>query len=109
MGRCTCTRHQDPRYTAHLFSDLILTEFANTTSTFSLPQGYSRALKKLLALELAPTYGKTPSAELRMQAKDAMELLKGTNATPVPVMQFDTAISRSQWNDASWAQDGGFR
>ena len=96
-------------WTAHIFSDLILSSFASATSTYSLPQGYSRALKKLLALELAPTYGKTPSPELRKQAKDAMDLLKGTNATPVAVMQYDTAISRSQTNDASWIQDGGFR
>jgi hypothetical protein len=31
-----------------------------------------------------------------------------TNASPVPVLQFDTALARSQVNDASWAQHGGF-
>lgn len=96
-------------YTAHLFSDLILSAFANTTTPYSLPQGYARALKKLLALELAPIYGKTPSAELRLQAKEAKDLIKGTNATPVKVMSFDTAIVKGRERDASWAQDGGFR
>ena len=96
-------------YTAHIFSDLILSEFANTTTPYSLPQGYARALKKLLALELAPIYGKTPSAELRLQAKEAKDLIKGTNSTPVKVMQFDTAICRPRVNDASWFTDGGFR
>jgi hypothetical protein len=96
-------------YTAHIFSDLILAEFASTTTPYSLPQGYTRALKKLLALELAPIYGKTPSAELRLQAKEAKDLIKGTNSTPVKVMSFDTAICYARVNDASWSQDGGFR
>jgi hypothetical protein len=95
-------------YTAHLFSDIILTEFASTTTPYSMPQGYTRALKKLLALELAPIYGKTPSPELRKQAKEAMDLIKGTNEVPVAVLQYDTAIVRTQTNDASWAQTGGF-
>jgi len=95
-------------YTAHIFSDLILSEFANTSAFYSLPQGYSRALKKLLALELAPNYGKTPSPQLILQAKQAFDLIKGTNATPVEVLQFDSALNRSQVNDASWCQSGGF-
>ena len=95
-------------YTAHIFSDLILAEFASTTAVYSLPQGYSRALKKLLALELAPNYGKTPSPQLILQAKEAKDLIRGTNSTPVSVLQFDSALNRSQVNDASWAQHGGF-
>jgi hypothetical protein len=95
-------------YTGHIFSDVILSEFASTTATYSLPQGYTRALKKLLALELAPIYGKTPSAELKMQAKEAKDLIKGTNATPVPVMEFDTSLTRAQVNDAGWIIHGGF-
>lgn len=96
-------------YTAHLFSDLILSEFASINTPYALPQGYGRALKKLLGMELAPIYGKTPSTELRLQAKEAKDLIKGTNASPIKVMQFDTAIVRSTTKDASWAQDGGFR
>src|SRR5277367_2357799 len=94
-------------YTAHIFSDLILSEFATTATPYSLPQGYSRALKKLLALELAPNYGKTPNPLLIRQAKEAKDLLMSTNASPVPVLQFDTALARSQVNDASWSQSGG--
>lgn len=96
-------------YTAHIFSDMILSEFASITAAYSLPQGYTRALKKLLGMELAPIYGKTPSAELRLQAKEAKDLIKGTNATPVPVLQFDSAIARAQVNDAGWIIHGGFQ
>jgi hypothetical protein len=95
-------------YTAHIFSDLLLSEFASVTAPYSMPQGYTRALKKLLGLELCPIYGKTPSAELRLQAKEAKELLKNTNETPVAVLQYDTALARTQVNDASWIQHGGF-
>ena len=95
-------------YTAHIFSDIILSEFASATAQYSLPQGYTRHLKKMLALELAPIYGKSPSAELRMQAKEAMELIKGTNNTPVPTLQFDASLVRSDATDAGWIATGGF-
>lgn len=95
-------------YTAHLFTDLIISEWTQATTAYSLPQGYSRALKKLLALELAPNYGKTPSPLLFTQAKEAKELIKGTNDTPVVTLRFDTAIARSQVNDAGWIIHGGF-
>lgn len=95
-------------YTAHLFTDLIISAFAQTTTAYSLPQGYSRALKKLLALELAPNYGKTPSPLLITQAKEAKELIKAVNDTPVVTLRFDSAIARSQVNDAGWIIRGGF-
>lgn len=96
-------------YTAHLFADLILSDFASTTTFYSLPQGYSRALKKLLALELSPIYGKTPSPQLLMQAKEAKELLKSANDSPVVTLRFDSAISRAQTQDAGWVLHGGFQ
>jgi hypothetical protein len=95
-------------YTGHIFSDLIITNYPATTTNYTLPQGYSRALKKLLALELAPTYGKTVSPQLITQAKEAKELIKATNDTPVVALRFDTAIVRSQTNDAGWIMHGGF-
>lgn len=95
-------------YTAHLFTDLIINDFAATTTVYSMPQGYSRALKKLLALELAPNYGKTPSPLLITQAKEAKELIKSVNDTPVVTLKFDSAIATSQVNDAGWITRGGF-
>jgi hypothetical protein len=93
----------------HLFTDLILSQFPLITTNVNLPQGYTRALKKLLALELCPSWGKTPSAELRRQAAEARAFIKGLNASPVATLRYDTAIVRSQQNDASWIMDGGFR
>lgn len=95
-------------YTAHLFTDLIITDWASTTTAYSLPQGYTRALKKLLALELAPNYGKTPSPQLITQAKEAKELIKAVNDSPVVTLRFDSAIARAQTQDAGWIIRGGF-
>jgi hypothetical protein len=95
-------------YQAHLFTDLILAEFSSLTTPYAMPQGYTRALKKLLALELCPQYGKTPSPQLILQAKEAKMLIKKVNDSPVKTLRFDTAIQRQQVNDASWIIHGGF-
>lgn len=95
-------------YQGHLFTDLIISEWATTGAAYSLPQGYTRALKKLLALELAPNYGKTPSPQLITQAKEAKELIKAVNDSPVVTLKFDSSIVRSQTQDAGWIMRGGF-
>jgi hypothetical protein len=92
----------------HLFTDLILTQFASTSQQVVLPQGYTRALKKLLALELCPEYGKNPSRELMRQAMEARAFIKALNASPVVTLRYDTEIVRSQTNDAGWIIHGGF-
>lgn len=96
-------------YVAHLFSDFLIPTFASTTSPYAMPQGYSRALKKLLAIELAPIYGKVVSPELRNSAKAAVDLLKSTNKTPIKTLQYDSSIARAQTVDAGWILHGGFR
>ena len=96
-------------YVGHIFSDYKLSEFTNTSSAYAMPEGYTRALKKLLALELAPIYGKIVTAEMRQQAKEAKTLIQGTNNTPVKVLQYDTSIYRDPPTDAGWILHGGFR
>lgn len=97
----------------HLFTDLILNNagtiaFPLITTNYNLPQGYARALKKLTALELAPSYGKSPSRQLERQAAEARAFLKSLNASPVALLHYDTEIVRSQSNNAGWIMDGGF-
>ena len=95
-------------YQAHLFTDLLIKDFASVNTSYSLPEGYTRALKTLLALELAPIFGKTPAPLLLTNAKQARELLKSTNATPVVTLRFDSSIVRAQTQDAGWIMRGGF-
>lgn len=92
----------------HLFTDLIFTEFATLTQDVSLPQGYTRSLKKLLSLELCPSYGKTPSRALLTACTEARAFIKALNQTPVETLRYDDVIVRSQQNDAGWIIHGGF-
>jgi hypothetical protein len=96
-------------YVGHIFSDFIIPTFASTTAPYSLPHGYARWLKKALAMELAPIYGKIVTAELRNSAKNALDLMKSTNRTPIKTLQYDTSIARAQTVDAGWILHGGFR
>lgn len=92
-----------------LYTDLILAQFTSVTQLVNLPQGYNRALKKLLALELCPTFGKNPSPQLILQAKEAKNLLKDQNSSPVTTLRYDADLVYANTNDASWCLDGGFR
>jgi len=92
----------------HLFTDLILSEFATLNTNYNLPQGYNRALKKILALELCPSWGKEPSRLLIAQAAESRALIKGLNASPTVTLRYDTEIVRAQSQDAGWILTGGF-
>jgi hypothetical protein len=92
----------------YLYTDLILSEFPNLTTAINLPQGYNRALKKLLALELCPSFGKTPSPQLILQAKEAKNLLKDQNNAPITTLRYDSDLVRSRHTDAGWIVNGGF-
>jgi hypothetical protein len=93
----------------HLFVDLILSNFASLTANVNLPQGYTRALKRLLSLELCPAWGKTPTMELKRQGAEARAFIKRLNASPIVTLRYDSEIVRSQQNDAGWIMHGGFQ
>lgn len=92
----------------HLWTDTILSDFSSLTQAINLPQGYARAIKKNLALELAPEFGKQPSALLEKQALESKTMIKQLNAEPTVQAFFDQHILRSRRNDASFIMDGGF-
>lgn len=92
----------------HLFTDLILSEFPLLTTNVNLPQGYARALKKLTALELAPSWGKSVTPQLQRQGAEARAFIKRLNASPIVTLRYDSEIVRSQQNDAGWIVHGGF-
>jgi len=92
----------------YMWTDVLLANLASTSQTFSLPQGYARALKKLLAIELAPEYGKNPSSELMRQANEARNFIRGLNQVPVKKLRYDSAIMAGNGKDASFIFHGGF-
>lgn len=95
----------------HLWTDQIFTDFTNPTQSINLPQGYARAIKKNLALELVPEYGKigaTRLALLTAQARDSIDKIKKLNSTPAVQAFFDRDIVRTKRTDAGWIMHGGF-
>ena len=92
----------------HLWTDSVLTDFATTNQTIQLPQGYARALKKNLALELAPEYGKTAGALLVKQAAESKAMVKALNSVPAVTAFFDADIVKGNRTDAGWIYSGGF-
>ena len=92
----------------HMWTDAIIADFATLTDTVSLPQGYSRAIKLSLALELAPEYGKQPPALLGAQAKKAKDALRALNASPPTPSSYDGGIVAPGRADAGWILHGGF-
>jgi hypothetical protein len=65
-----------------LYSSKPLTGFATVDDTVSFPPGYARALRYNLAMELAPEYGKEPSALVASVAMDSKSDLKRVNTEP---------------------------
>lgn len=92
----------------HLWTDTILSDFATVTQAVSLPQGYARAIKKNLALELATEYGKTVPALLVKQAIESKASIRALNAIPTVEAFYDTDIVRTRRTDAGWIMSGGF-
>ena len=92
----------------HLFTDNIFSSFTSINQSINMPQGYVRAIKKNLALELAPEYKKSPTPLLIRQAGESVALLKKLNATPAVQAFFDSDLVRANRNDAGWIMHGGF-
>lgn len=93
----------------HLFTDTILTNLADLTQEVVLPQGYSRWIKRALGKELAPEYGRTWSLPMEKLWKEASDMVKSINQTPVPVARYDSELIQHQRTDAGWITYGGFR
>jgi hypothetical protein len=95
----------------HLFADTLFTRYTNLTDPMYLPQGFSNALRWLLAERLMPMFGKVNGTQLQMigaYAAQAKSELKRTNMRPPPVSRYDEVITSSRSRDAGWILSGGF-
>lgn len=111
LGNLYCYPNPQLGGALHLWTDTIFSDFTNPTQAINLPQGYARAIKKSLALELVPEYGKIGSTRLALlqsQARDAIEKIKKLNSTPAVQAFFDRDIVRTRRTDAGWIFHGGF-
>jgi hypothetical protein len=102
--------YQNPSGAAelHLFTDLILTNIKSLTQQINLPQGYSRALKRMLARELAPEYGAVWTPQQERLAKEALDYIKSLNQVPTPTMRYDANLMQGRRTDAGFILNGGF-
>jgi hypothetical protein len=103
--------YQSPSGSAQVFlyTDLILTNLADLTQQVSMPQGYSRFLKRKLARELAPEYGAIWTPQQEKLTKEAEDYVKSLNAVPTPVANYDPELMQHRRTDAGWILYGGFR
>lgn len=93
----------------HFWTDTILLDLQNVNSPINLPQGYARAIKTNLGIELAAENGKAIPSSLAMRAKEAKRAIKSLNAIPAVEAFFDQHILKSRRSDAGYIMDGGFR
>lgn len=73
----------DAANTLVLYSEKPLTTFALSTTDFSFPPGWFRALRKNLAVEMAPEYGVSVSGSLQKQADDSYANIVRSATKPV--------------------------
>lgn len=66
---------------AEIHTFVPLTQFADLTTTITLPPGYARLMTLGLAIELAPQYDMTPSAILIQNFGDAAAKVRKLNAS----------------------------
>jgi hypothetical protein len=71
-----------------LYAPEQVSEFASLNDTISLPPGYRRMLVKNLAMEMAPSYNRPPSQELKEQAMESKAVVKRANVSLMD-MQMD--------------------
>lgn len=67
-------------------------EFADATTAYTYPDGYNRALRLNLAVELAADYGAAPTPELLKDSKDALNKIKRAN-WQIREMSVDAALT----------------
>lgn len=103
--------YQNPSDSAelHMYTDTILQDLSSLTEEFSMPQGYTRFLKRALARELAPEYGAIWSQQQERLYKESYDFVKALNAVPVPVSNYDSNLIQGNTTDAGWILYGGFR
>lgn len=92
----------------HLWTDTLLADFQTVAQAVSLPQGYARAIKTNLALELAAEYGKAVSPSLDRRAREAKKMIQSLNSLEAVEAFFDQHILKSRRADAGWILHGGF-
>jgi hypothetical protein len=92
----------------HLFTDSIMGNLT-MNQAFSMPQGYNRWIKWLLAKEICAEFGYPLTESIKTNAADAESKIKALNAQPAAVSRYDRALTRGDGADGGWILTGGYR
>ncbi len=79
------------------YTEKPLTAFALSSTTFTFPPGYFRALRYNLAIEIAPEYGKAVSPEIASTAAESKENIRRLNVKPL-YLAADDSTKGSRYN-----------
>lgn len=79
-----------------LYSLKPIASFASINDVVSLPPGYSRAIRYNLALELAPEFGREPSALVGVAASESKADIQRQNTEPVYMKSDAIGLSNSK-------------
>jgi len=74
-----------------LYSKKAITNFVSVNDVISMPEGYERALRFNLAVEMAPEFNKEPSATTFAIAQESLGNIKRMNLKPV-IVECDSAL-----------------
>jgi hypothetical protein len=91
----------------HLFTDAIMGNLT-LNQAFSMPPGYNRWIKWLLAKEICGEFGFPMSETIKINAADAESKIKALNAEPAAVGTYDRALTGAGRANASWIFSGGY-
>jgi hypothetical protein len=78
--------------------DRVLTQAATAATVLSFPPGYVDTFVNVLAVRLAPLFGKQASQDVKDAAKDSFASIKRANQVPV-ILGYDPAITGSGRTD----------
>lgn len=95
----------------HMYADTVLNQFASTSDTVILPQGYVGALRWSLAELLMADYGELNEIQVGLITKQAAKgraLVKKTNMHPQMPARYDDMLQVRTRKDASFILHGGF-
>jgi len=86
----------------------LLTSFANTATTFSMPPAYKKALTLTLAEDICPAYGRESSPTLQRKSRDARAAVQGANSEAPRISTKDFGLpSSGSRNRTNWFYPSG--
>jgi hypothetical protein len=95
----------------HLICDIVFTQFQTAYDQITLPQGFGMAIRRNLAMELLPSYGKASPTQIQMLMQSAAKgkgLIRKTNMTPMQSATFDSVLQPGRAFDAGWILHSGY-